>query len=199
MACEPSCAEHETCCADRCVNAATDPENCGACGETCDPSAGQICATAGAPQPTCANVDWVRWPMPDSTTASHPPLYQDNGDGTVTDLVTGLMWQQAVDEGTYTWAQARAYCSITLSNVELGGHHDWRLPSYIELISLLDYGVWPGPLIEQAAFPSTPAVEFWSATPIALNASGSAYTVMFDSGSTSNSTLTTQLRVRCVR
>jgi hypothetical protein len=53
--------------------------------------------------------------MPNSqvdVTAGAPNLesYTDNGDGTVTDNVTGLMWQQAVPATTYTWANAVAYC-----------------------------------------------------------------------------------------
>ena len=51
--------------------------------------------------------------------------YQDNGDGTVTDLVTGLMWQQDPGEKmTYDQAVAGA------SSYELAGYDDWRcLPS----------------------------------------------------------------------
>ncbi len=60
------------------------------------------------------------------------PSYQDNGDGTVTDLVTGLMWQQdpgekmSRDEG---WEGAEQ-CT-------LAGYEDWRLPSIKELYSLI--------------------------------------------------------------
>ena len=68
--------------------------------------------------------------MPNSqadVTAGAPNLesYTDNGDGTVTDNVTGLMWQQAVPTATYSWAGAVTYCST----LTLAGHSDWRLPS----------------------------------------------------------------------
>ncbi len=60
------------------------------------------------------------------------PSYRDNGDGTVTDLVTGLMWQQDPGEKkTYAEAVAGAgTCSA-------GGYDDWRLPTIKELYSLI--------------------------------------------------------------
>ena len=68
------------------------------------------------------------------------PAYQDNGDGTVTDINTGLMWQKTTDakpdtlEGRITWYEAEAYTD----KLRLGGHADWRVPSIKELISLVD-------------------------------------------------------------
>ncbi len=60
--------------------------------------------------------------------------YQDNGDGTVTDLVTGLIWQQDPGEKmTYNQAVAGA------SSLTLGGYNDWRLPTIKELYSLIDF------------------------------------------------------------
>lgn len=50
--------------------------------------------------------------------------FKDNGNGTVTDATTGLMWQQKDDGKTRNWEAAKAYCeSLTLS-----GHSDWRAP-----------------------------------------------------------------------
>ncbi len=60
---------------------------------------------------------------------------EDNDDGTVTDLETGLMWQQDTAPGTYTWGQALSYCE----NLTLGGYDDWRLPNRNELQSIIDY------------------------------------------------------------
>ncbi len=60
------------------------------------------------------------------------PSYRDNGNGTVSDLVTGLMWQQ--DPGSkMTYEQALAGAS----DCRLGGFDDWRLPSIKELYSLM--------------------------------------------------------------
>jgi len=67
----------------------------------------------------------------DADTAINPPSYTDNGDGTVTDNVTGLMWQQ-YDGGEMTHADAVAYCA----GLSLGGHSDWRLPTAHELFSI---------------------------------------------------------------
>jgi hypothetical protein len=70
------------------------------------------------------------------------PGYQDNGDGTVTDLNTGLMWQQDPgDKMTYYEAVAGA------SSFNLAGYTDWRLPTIKELYSLIDFrGTDPDPL-----------------------------------------------------
>ena len=51
--------------------------------------------------------------------------YQDNGDGTITDLNTGLMWQQVPSSSDYTWQEAVDYCE----SLELNGYDDWRMPS----------------------------------------------------------------------
>lgn len=60
----------------------------------------------------------------------------DNGDGTVTDTCTGLMWQRETARGPYTWQQALQYCE----GLNLAGHGDWRLPDVHELQSIVDYG-----------------------------------------------------------
>ncbi|MCW5211532.1 DUF1566 domain-containing protein [Desulfobulbus sp. TB] len=63
---------------------------------------------------------------------SNQPSYTDNGNGTVTDNVTGLMWQK--DMGSkMTWSDANALATT----LELGGYTDWRLPTIKELYSLI--------------------------------------------------------------
>jgi len=60
------------------------------------------------------------------------PAYKDNGDGTVTDHNTGLMWQQDPGEKmTYDESLAGA------DSFSLAGYDDWRLPSIKELYSLI--------------------------------------------------------------
>lgn len=62
------------------------------------------------------------------------PSYTDNGDGTVTDNVTGLMWQQDPGEKmTYQEAAAGA------DSFSLAGYDDWRLPTIKELYSLIQF------------------------------------------------------------
>ena len=53
---------------------------------------------------------------------SNESNFIDNGDGTVTDTETGLMWQKATAPGTYNWQNALSYAE----GLTLGGHSDWR-------------------------------------------------------------------------
>jgi hypothetical protein len=70
----------------------------------------------------------------DASYSGNQPSYTDNGDGTVTENVTGLMWQQTMDE-KMTFSEASQY---TQSNT-LAGYDDWRVPTIKELWSLMDY------------------------------------------------------------
>ncbi len=73
-------------------------------------------------------------------TKGAPMSFRDNGDGTITDLNTGLMWQSVPPTDGYSWQQAVDYCN----ELELGGHSDWRLPSAKELFSISDFSEgWP--------------------------------------------------------
>ena len=136
----------------------------------------------------------------DSPPAPNLESYTDNHDGTVTDNLTGLMWQQAVPSSPiYTWGSAstagtaQSYCA-TLS---LSGHSDWRLPSMIELFSLVDPTVI-NPSINATYFPGTPATVFWSATPLS-GSPGNAWNVYFYNGYTGSSGVSYAYDVRCVR
>ncbi len=59
-------------------------------------------------------------------------------NGTVQDTKTGLIWQQTVPSGTYTWADATAYCGSTVVSTRLGGT-GWRLPTLEELQTIVDH------------------------------------------------------------
>jgi hypothetical protein len=70
------------------------------------------------------------------------PEYRDNGDGTVTDLVTGLIWQQSPDtnrDGYITASDKMTYKEAIsgASTFTLGGYTDWRLPTIKEQYSLI--------------------------------------------------------------
>ncbi len=75
--------------------------------------------------------------------------YTDNGDGTVTDNVTGLMWQQSPDtngDGGIDADDKLSYDEAVAGagTLTLGGYSDWRLPTIKELYSLIDFsGVDP--------------------------------------------------------
>jgi uncharacterized protein DUF1566/type IX secretion system substrate protein len=63
------------------------------------------------------------------------PFYRDNGDGTITDLVTGLMWTKYLPSEKYTYTEAIAYAE----QASIAGHTDWRLPTIKEQYSLIDF------------------------------------------------------------
>ncbi len=68
----------------------------------------------------------------DGTYIGNQPSYTDNGDGTITDNVTGLMWEQDMgDKITYDDAFNKAESSI------LADHNDWRVPTIKEIYSLI--------------------------------------------------------------
>jgi hypothetical protein len=66
-------------------------------------------------------------------------LFSDNGDGTITDHATGLMWQQSDDGIARDWQNSLAYAE----NLELADFTDWRLPNAKELQSIVDYNRCP--------------------------------------------------------
>lgn len=72
------------------------------------------------------------------------PHYADNGDGTITDMVTGLMWQQSPDnncDGIINYDDKVSYSAAVAgaAGYLLGGHSDWRLPTIKELYSLIEF------------------------------------------------------------
>jgi hypothetical protein len=71
-----------------------------------------------------------------------PPAYQDNGDGTVTDRATGLMWSKDDNQKGLNWEQALAWAQAKNQENYLG-HKDWRLPNVREMQSLVDYARIP--------------------------------------------------------
>ncbi len=79
------------------------------------------------------------------------PSYQDNVDGTITDLNTGLMWQQSPDinsDGVIDYDDKMYYddALANASSFNLAGYTDWRLPTIKELYSLIMYyGAEPNP------------------------------------------------------
>jgi hypothetical protein len=97
--------------------------------------------TGGAACPSLtgpADKAYPRWPIPNPPVAKlpNPFSYADNGDGTVTDHVTGLVWQKVVS-GSATFAAAPAYCSGLMLPAPAG--YKWQVPTRIQLLSILDY------------------------------------------------------------
>jgi hypothetical protein len=87
----------------------------------------------------------------------------DNGNGTVTDKKTGLMWQKQGDARQYDWYQATWNVCKALRT---GGYSDWRLPSKGELTTIVDKSApQSGPTIKTSYFPGTMKAGYWSSTP----------------------------------
>ena len=119
--------------------------------------------------------------------------FVDNGDGTVTDNKTGLMWQQETVGKQRTWDEAVQYCE----NLNLAGYNDWRLPKIEELQSIIDYTRYD-PAIDTSVFPDTMSLGYWSST-TATNYTSSAWLVSFYGGNVSNYYKSYVYYVRAVR
>jgi hypothetical protein len=131
--------------------------------------------------------------------------YIDNGDGTVTDKYTGLMWKKCSEPDTtadcsgmpnvYTWADAISQCE----NLTYAGYSDWRLPNMKELFSLIKYEGSSGPYIDTTYFPNTVNSYYWTSTtfaPTPTSAMAVSFSVGFVSG---NLKAAGNMYVRCVR
>jgi len=131
----------------------------------------------------------------------------DNGDGTVTDSESGLMWMQATadgnDDGTFnavddamTWQEALYWCE----NLSLAGYDDWRLPTIKELHSLVDYEeMIDDPVISTAYFPETVSSQYWSSTTAGTDYRDYAWFINFDCGELSRGKKLYVYYVRAVR
>lgn len=66
--------------------------------------------------------------------------FVDNGDETISDKATGLMWSKDDSGKGFLWKDALAYAE----SATVAGYDDWRLPNAKELQSIADYsGVFP--------------------------------------------------------
>ena len=119
--------------------------------------------------------------------------FTDDGDGTVTDNVTGLLWQQEDDDMTRDWEDALAYCV----ELDLAGHTDWRLPDIKELRSIVD-NTRDHPAIDTTYFPGTNSSDYWSSS-TAVYAPDKAWRVYFGYGGVANIYKAGSWCVRCVR
>ena len=116
----------------------------------------------------------------------------DNGNGTITDESTGLMWQQKTQEAM-TWVQAVSYCE----NLSLAGHNAWRLPTVNELQSLVDYSRC-NPAINVTYFPDTVSSFYWASTTY-VGGNYDAWGVDFDNGYNYSNYKYCRYNVRAVR
>jgi len=112
---------------------------------------------------------------------------------TVTDKGTGLMWQRKLSAADQVTVPSAAGCS----NPALAGFSDWRLPTVMELATIVDLAVVL-PAIAVQAFPNTPGASFVTSTPVYGGPSTTRWSVDFVTGLTANTT-PAPAYVRCVR
>ena len=119
------------------------------------------CTGTGQDGDIQAGVDWPS------------PRFTDNGDGTVTDNLTGLVWMDDANcWGTEMWANALGDCN-TLASGSCGltdgsSAGDWRLPHIQELNSLVDLGNYDPALPSGHPFSNVQSFSYWSSTTYAL-------------------------------
>ncbi len=90
--------------------------------------------------------------------------FKDNGDGTITDTLSELVWQKAENE-RMDWYEALKYCK----DMRLAGFSDWRLPNLKELNSILNLNYTDGWWYYKDVFPALglkpPLLHYFSSTP----------------------------------
>ena len=120
--------------------------------------------------------------------------YVDNGDGTVFDNCTGLMWQQEDDDVPRNWGEALGYCE----GLEIAGYDDWRLPNKRELESIVDNSKVDPSINDDYFLNTNTNLSYWSSTTYdGIN--DNSWKVGFYSGFVKYDEKISNLYVRCVR
>jgi Protein of unknown function (DUF1566) len=195
--CAGACASMATRCAERSVQTCgAQAGGCPGWATTMTCSASLVCERSG--EAACADPEWAEWPVPnspDDVAAGAPNVerYTDNGDDTITDNVTQLMWQKTAPSTVYSQPDAVTHCS----GLTQAGYDDWRLPTEMELISLIDFGS-SSPCMDTRYFPNASSDAFWSATPSSASAA-LAWGVTFLNGSVGTNAIALPYGARCVR
>lgn len=153
---------------------------CADLGNGCKPA--YPCTPTDSDGYTCLG-QYADWPMPDKA-GPLKPSYSATADEVV-DNVTSLVWQRAVPASyvgckagdSCAWDEAVAYCK----SLKLAGNDDWRLPSKIELESIVDETKAVAPMID-SVFTDTPAEWFWTSSPYAAAIESSVWAVSFEFG-----------------
>lgn len=176
-----------------------------------------VCATdypclQTTPESYTCRGQFADWPMPDAQAgAKFPPRYDyTTTPGVVMDQVTGLHWQREIPQ-TYTgctrsfvpsepvgnacdWEEAKRYCE----QLVLSSRDDWRLPTRIELESIVD-DTRANPAIDPLAFPATPARWFWTSSRYSRIPQSYQWTITFHNGRSDDYAWFNTMLVRCVR
>lgn len=204
--------DHETCDDG---NVMTEPcaygaASCTVCNATCQKEAGavRLCgdgslqteneqceaealSTQGLCNRTCELATWALWRMPGLT--SDISNYGYTAD-TITDNTTKLMWQRVMDKTERTWQEAQDYCwNLTLANKS-----DWRAPTRVELLSLVDFTKTSGVAINASTFADALPTERWWSSSATVGGNTGIY-LDVETGYLSVFLKTVKTTVRCVR
>lgn len=195
VVCDPGRAD---CDADPANGCEVMLQSAASCGATCSDVA--TCDANGSAA-TCVNggctSEWAAWLMPNSPItdpdAPNQAEYVDNGDGTVRDGITGLIWQKANRPGIHDWDEAMNYCA----RLTFAGFSDWRLPGRLELITIEDPSFDQNGVFQYVLQDSAQLALFWSST---IGYGSSNATAWFVGGASESTRPKTEEKyVRCVR
>jgi len=174
------------------------------CYKSASPWGTCTCGTADCPAGQDGDLrEGAAWPN---------PRFTDNGNGTVKDNLTGLVWtKDSTCGGTKTWGDALTYCNglaagqCGLTDGSVAG--DWRMPNARELESLVDRCYWDpampntagtGQALDGDPFTNLISAGYWSSSSYA-NGTGIAWGVYFYYGHVTSYSKTDTYYVRCVR
>jgi len=135
--------------------------------------------------------------------------FDDNQDGTLTDIKTGLTWMRCAlgqdwnglaclgEASPYTWSAANDQVILYNENGGFAKYNDWRLPHLPELAGIIERQC-DNPRINLALFPNTPALPFWSDS-VKNGVDHIAYTLSFGKEGVQSMNKETVHMVRLVR
>ena len=121
----------------------------------------------------------------------------DNGDGTVTDNLMGLMWAKTDNRADIFWKEALLWIKNNFPKQIGSQYDDWRLPTTHELVSIVDYNEYE-PAIDIAVFPGTGPDRYWASNEY-VGSSDDAWFVAFNTGWSWYLAKIVGYKVRCVR
>ncbi len=213
-----SCTKHDTCQGGSCTGqplcTSLDPCGTGACeaatgtcvslpdGTACDD--GDICSPSESCQAgTCQGGDHAAAHWEPGAAPADPRFVAM--EHIVIDTLTGLIWQRELEWPPVMkdWAGAKAHCAaLSLPGYPSG----FRLPTRVELASIVDYEKATAPTLDEEVFLGIEAAPadakqhfFWTASPRHGSNPAQAWTVYFKDGSILYPETVIPLRVRCAR
>jgi len=139
---------------------------------------------------TFSSVSMAQTCVTEITTTASEANFTDNGDGTVTDSTTGLMWSRC--SIGQTWDETNTACTGDATSMtwqealqatygyEFANNNDWRLPNIKELMTITEKQC-VRPSINETIFPQTSSDDYWTSTPSTSDLSMSWVVAFFNS------------------